>query len=221
MPWLSTLHIGTHPDLVSFPSLSGVPNLQSLTLAWLLVLRNLPTFDHLPRLQRLILTLLPHLEQLPDMAHLRALSDFTISRPVQLCCNGFRGACDLTDNYCVENWNSGIPPASCIAGEPFLGNVGTREIFDRFKTSICQKLSSDMLVVPNVPTKQTIEMCDSKPFGQCQLPGGLTGICYNTRMQVLSCYGDANYVKLRQYQIQKGVGQKCDPLLEKWLGCSE
>ncbi|KAG7379220.1 hypothetical protein PHYPSEUDO_008871 [Phytophthora pseudosyringae] len=220
MPWLSTVHVGGHPHLERFPYLSGVPNLQSLTLAWLLEVRELPPFDRVPRLQSLVLTLMPRLEQIPDLGSLKSLSDFSLSRPIQLCCNGFRGTCDLTDSYCVENARSSIPAATCFTGEPFLGNAGTRETFDRFTTSVCQKMPSDLLVVPGAPTKQSIEMCDSKPFAQCEIPGGGIGICYNTRMQVLSCYGDGNYIKLRRYQIQEGVGQKCDPVFEKWLGCS-
>ncbi|KAL3657473.1 hypothetical protein V7S43_017612 [Phytophthora oleae] len=221
MPWLSKVHIGVQPDLSNFPALSGVPNLQTFTLAWLLSLRTLPPFDHLPRLQSLALVLMPSLEQLPDLAQLRSLSDFTLSRPIQLCCNGFRGVCDLTDSYCKENPSFSVPAAVCFAGEPFLGNAGTRDIFDRFYPTICQKLPSDMQIIPGAPNKESSEMCDNKPFAQCELPDGGIGICYNTRMQVLSCYGDENYIKLRRYQIRVGVGQQCDPVLEKWLGCSE
>ncbi|KAG3067847.1 hypothetical protein PC128_g12838 [Phytophthora cactorum] len=221
MPWLSTVHIGIHPELARLPSLSGVPNLQRVTLAWLLELRTLPSFDHVSRLQSLVLALMPRLEQIPDMAPLQDLSDFTLSRPIQLCCNGFRGVCDLTDNYCAKNPTSSIAAASCFIGEPFLGNAGTREAFNRFNASICQKMTSDLLIVPDAPTKQTIEMCNSKPFARCERPDGGIGICYNTRMQVLSCYGDDNYIRLRQHQIQKDVGQKCDPVLEEWLGCRD
>ncbi|ETP23567.1 hypothetical protein F441_03326 [Phytophthora nicotianae CJ01A1] len=221
MPWLSTVHIGIHPELSRLPPLSGVPNLRSVTLAWLLELRTLPSFNHVSQLQSLVLGLLPHLEQLPDMAPLQSLQNFTISRPIQLCCNGFRGTCDLTDNYCVKNPSSSIPAAFCFNDTPFLGHAGTQQAFERFNASICQKLSSDLLVVPGGPTKQTIEVCDSKPFARCERPDGGIGICYNTRMQVLSCYGDENYIKLRRYQIQKDIGQKCDPALEGWLGCRD
>ncbi|KAJ8576394.1 hypothetical protein ON010_g2815 [Phytophthora cinnamomi] len=221
MPWLSTVHIGVHPSLENIPALIGVPNLQSLTLACLLVLKELPSFDHIPLLQQLELIFLPRLERMPDMAPLRIVSDFALSRPIQLCCNGFLGACDLNDSYCVFNPAAGIPAASCLDDKPFLGNIGTREMFKKFESAICQKLPSDMQLIAGNPTRQTIEMCDSRPFGQCQLPGGGIGICYNTRMQVLSCYGDDNYIKLRRYQIQLGVGQKCDPHIEKWLGCGE
>jgi hypothetical protein len=220
MGWLSTVHIGVHRNLRSIPPLAGVPNLQSLTLAWLLSLRELPPFDHIPRLERLILTFLPRLERIPNMSPLESLSDFTLSRPVQLCCNGFRGSCDLGDNYCVENPIAAIPAATCLDNDPFLGDLGTEAAFDKFEATICQKLPSDLLLVAGAPTRQTIESCESKPFGQCQLPSGGTGICYNTRMQVLSCYRDENYIKLRRHQIQLGVGSTCDPVLEKWLGCS-
>lgn len=221
MPWLSTVHIGLHPDLENIPALSGVPNLQSLTLAWMLVLKKLPSFDRVPLLQRLLLTFLPRLEKMPDMAPLRFVSDFSLTRPVQLCCNGFLGTCNLNDDYCVYNPEAGIPAASCLDEKPFLDNVGTREVFKKFEAAVCPRLPSDMFLAKSSPTRRTIEMCESRPFGRCELPGGQVGICYNTRMQVLSCYGDDIYIMLRKYQIQLGVGQKCDPAIEKWLGCEQ
>ncbi|KAE8996693.1 hypothetical protein PR001_g19786 [Phytophthora rubi] len=221
MPWLSAVHIGFHPNLANIPALSGVPNLKGLTLAWMLILTELPSFDRVPLLEHLLLTFLPHLERMPDMAPLRLVSNFSLSRAVQLCCNGFLGACDLNDSYCAYNPAAGIPAASCLDEEPFLGNMGTRDMFKKFESVVCQKQPSDMFLVGSTPTRQTIEMCDRRPFGQCQTPDGRTGICYNTRLQVLSCCGDENYIELRRYQIQLGVGQKCDPELEKWLGCED
>ncbi|KAE9185545.1 hypothetical protein PF004_g23329 [Phytophthora fragariae] len=221
MPWLSAVHIGFHPNLANIPALSGVPNLKGLTLAWMLILTELPSFDRVPLLEHLLLTFLPHLERMPDMAPLRLVSNFSLSRAVQLCCNGFLGACDLNDSYCAYNPAAGIPAASCLDEEPFLGNMGTRDMFKKFESVVCQKQPSGMFLVGSTPTRQTIEMCDRRPFGQCQTPDGRTGICYNTRLQVLSCCGDENYIELRRYQIQLGVGQKCDPELEKWLGCED
>ncbi|GMF12301.1 unnamed protein product [Phytophthora lilii] len=208
MPWLFTVHIGVHWHLVNFPKLSGVSNLQSLTLAWLLSLRELPPFDDVPRLHRLILTLMPHFNRVPDMAALQALSEFRILRPVQLWSNGFLGMCDRSDSYCKENPASAIPAAKCLNEEPFLGKVGTRDIFHRFSPTICHKLPSDLLVDPGIPSKQTIAICNNKPFGQCHLSSGQEGICYNTRMQVLSCYGGENYINFGNIRYRKALG-KC------------
>lgn len=221
MPSLSMVHIGVHTSLANIPAFTGVPRLRSLTLAWLFAIHDLPPFDCLPDLQRLILTFLPQLEQLPDMAPLQSLSDFTVSRPVRLCCNGFAGTCNLSASYCASNATMGISAATCLRNDPYLGSVATQQVFNKFSATICQKLPSDGVILAGIPTRAAIEICDGKPFGECTLPSGGRGICYNVRMQVLSCYGDDNYIKLRQYQIQKRVGLPCNPHVEKWLGCGE
>ncbi|KAF1788196.1 hypothetical protein GQ600_3970 [Phytophthora cactorum] len=143
--------------------------------------------------------------------------DFTLSRPIQLCCNGFRGVCDLTDNYCAKNPTSSIAAASCFIGEPFLGNAGTREAFNRFNASICQKMTSDLLIVPDAPTKQTIEMCNSKPFARCERPvGGLASVttlacrcCHATEMTTTLGYVNIRFkrcgAKITKYTILKQI----------------
>ncbi|RLN45277.1 hypothetical protein BBJ28_00025148, partial [Nothophytophthora sp. Chile5] len=220
MPWLTLIHFAIQQSVSVIPPLTGVPNLQALTLAWMSAVHILPPFDNVPDLQRLTLVYLPQLERLPDLAPLQSLVNVIIARPSHICCNGFRGSCDLSDNYCLIDPDLGIPAATCLTDEPFLGNVGTQEAFEAFTSTICQKLSSDS-VQASVPTTEEIEMCDDRPFGQCQISDGSIGICYNTRMQVLACLASDTYIELRRFQIEKGVGQACDPVLEKWLGCGE
>lgn len=41
----------------------------------------------------------------------------------------------------------------------------------------------------------------------------------NSRLQVLSCILNDDYVRLRKVQIQKKVGPPCDIVVEAWLGC--
>ncbi|KAF4134708.1 hypothetical protein GN958_ATG15964 [Phytophthora infestans] len=57
-------------------------------------------------------------------------------------------------------------------------------------------------------------------FRQCRFPLNRTGICYNARFQVLSCFSDENYIALHRLETAKGVGPKYDPVEEKWLGCN-
>ncbi|RLN38441.1 hypothetical protein BBJ28_00002074 [Nothophytophthora sp. Chile5] len=229
MPRLATIHFAVHENLSHFPALTGVPYLQSLAIVWMFQLHVVPSFEHVPGLQKLFLAYLPVLERLPDMSPLGSLVEFNIVRPSNICCNGFQGSCDLSDFFCLGNPTEDIPAAACLKDEtdprqavtPFLGSVGTAKAFETFASSICQRSPFDAVSYSNVPTKETIEVCDGKPFRQCSLPDtNSTGICYNTRMQVLACLADENYIALRRLQIEEGVGLRCDPVEEKWLGCA-
>ncbi|EEY55183.1 uncharacterized protein PITG_09076 [Phytophthora infestans T30-4] len=106
------------------------------------------------------------MEQLPDMAPLQNLVEFVVLRPNHLCCNGFLGACNLS-------------------------HVSCQKAFERFAPLICQPSSFDTADDLSFPTKETIEMCEGKPYRQCFLPGNRPGL----------------------------FGPKCDPIEEKWLGC--
>lgn len=227
MPRLSMVHLGVHEALAQLPALTGVPHLQSLTLAWMFQLHHLPVFEHITELRRLIISVVPMLEWIPDMSPLQRLEEFSIL-PGFICCNGFLGVCDLTDFYCRGNPAVGFPVASCLTNDtdpkrpaaPYLGNAVTKHTFERFAPAICNKMPFDAVVISNIPTKETIEMCAGVSFRECHLPGNFTGICYNTRFQVLSCLIDDSHIALRRYQIEKGVGPACDPIEEKWLGCA-
>ncbi|ETO70105.1 hypothetical protein F444_13399 [Phytophthora nicotianae P1976] len=227
LPQLSMIHLGLHENIDHIPPLIGVPNLRSLSLAWITRLHTLPSFKHVPKLGRLILSLLPSMEQIPDMAPLQNLVEFVVLRPNHMCCNGFLGTCNLSHISCQSYPSSRTPAASCIMNDtdphfpvtPYLGNNGTQTAFEKFAPLICQSSPFDSPDYLSFPTKETIEMCDGKPYRQCFLPGNRTGLCYNTRFQVLSCLADDNYVALRRLQIQKEVGPRCDPVEEKWLGC--
>ncbi|GMF13441.1 unnamed protein product [Phytophthora lilii] len=229
LPRLSMVHLGLHENINYIPPLVGVPNLQSLSLAWITQLRTLPSFENVPKLGRLILSLLPRMETLPDMSPLQNLLEFVLLRPNHICCNGFLGPCDLNHISCQSYPLAQIPAATCLVDEtnpslpatPFLGSAGTRSAFKKFAPLVCQESSFDDSDYLSFPTKATIEMCDGKPFRECYIPGNRTGICYNVRFQVLSCVADDNYIALRQFQIEKSVGPKCDPVEERWLGCSD
>eukprot|EP00644_Phytophthora_capsici_P016932 jgi/Phyca11/125649/e_gw1.59.198.1 len=80
-----------------------------------------------------------------------------------------------------------------------LNHISCQTAFEKFAPLICQPSPFDASDYLSFPTKATIEMCGGKPYRQCFLPGNRTGLCYNTRFQ---------------------VGPKCDPIEEKWLGCT-
>ncbi|EGZ08626.1 hypothetical protein PHYSODRAFT_524117 [Phytophthora sojae] len=227
MPNLAMVHLGVH-GLRTLPPLTGVPNLQSLTLAWMFAFDHLPPFDHVPNLRRLVISVVPFLQWVPDMSPLRDLIEFAIL-PGVICCNGFLGACDLTDYLCAGNPQLGLPSATCLMNStnpslpasPYFGSVDTKRDFDDLAPNVCAKWPPGAMYIDNTPTKEKIDMCGGKPFRECHLPGNMTGICYSMRFQVLSCIIDDDRIALRRYQIQQGVGLLCDPVEEKWLGCGE
>ncbi|KAG2809734.1 hypothetical protein PC112_g16375 [Phytophthora cactorum] len=67
---LTMIQFGVHENITRFPPLSGVPQLQSFVLTWMLIAT---------------------LEQIPDLAPLRNLVEMVIYRPNYVCCNGFMG----------------------------------------------------------------------------------------------------------------------------------
>lgn len=210
-----------HQKLAESPPLLGVPNLKSLTIAWLLSLRELPPLDHVPRLQRVVIAISPQLEKVPNMASLKYLKEFVITLPSRICCNGFLGACDVNNSMCRTSLVSEAIAPTCLHEPPFLGSKETQSVFNLFEATICGPFPPNFNPADSIPTKEAIQMCDRRPFGRCELPGGVEGMCYNTRMQVLACLIDRIYIDLRRYQIERGIGTPCNPAREKWLGCGE
>ncbi|KAE9342565.1 hypothetical protein PR003_g9412 [Phytophthora rubi] len=65
----------------------------------------------------------------------------------------------------------------------------------------------------------TDELCNGVKFKECVL-NGVQGMCYNTRMMVVQCETSSGYIPMRKLQIQRGVGDTCNPDVESWLGCA-
>lgn len=219
MSLLTCVHLGVHPRLAILPSFRGLSNLKRLTLAYLLSIAEMPSFEALERLERLQLVYLPRLRSVPDMAPLRSLRAFTVFRPNQLCCNGFIGACNLSHPYCTANADLQIPEAACIQEETLRSAVATQHFFQENADSVCQIAYS---TYTETVSKENIEVCDGTPFRQCQdSTASGTGICFNTRFQVLTCTLDPLKIQIRQQQILRNIGPDCDPAVEEWLGCAE
>ncbi|KAG2834587.1 hypothetical protein PC113_g20351 [Phytophthora cactorum] len=74
------------------------------------------------------------------------LVDFTMMSGI-ICCNGFIGACDLTDFFCLGNPFFGVPPVICLVNDtnptlpvtPYLGSASTQEAFQKFAPNACDK----------------------------------------------------------------------------------
>ncbi|POM76509.1 Hypothetical protein PHPALM_6241 [Phytophthora palmivora] len=214
MPELRYLQMGIHPRMLHFPPLDGTPKLRTLLFSRMYNLVRLSSFTHLTALERLELGACKNLDSLPDLKPIQSsLRTFIVLQGAHLCCNGFLGACDLTNPFCKNS--------TCLDDPTEKATNSTLQTFDKFPNTVCQPYSG----LSQVPTAKTIQMCDGVPFRQCQLPGfepntSVVGICYNHRMQVLACNPDPDKIRARRRQIQDGVGAECNPDEEAWLGCS-
>ncbi|OWZ08178.1 hypothetical protein PHMEG_00019323 [Phytophthora megakarya] len=212
MPELRYLQFGLHQRLIRLPPLEGVPNLSCLVLARMSKFTALPSFNHLPRLQRLEFSVMQQLSWIPDLKSVGTIVHFAVYQGATLCCNGFLGACNLTNPFCSN--------ASCLEDPSLRATPTTLKVFNKFPDDVCQPYSG----ISQTPTAATIQMCDGVPYRQCRFPGvepntWVVGICYNHRMQVLACNPDPNKILVRRRQIYEGVGMPCDPVEEAWLGC--
>ncbi|KAG7376333.1 hypothetical protein PHYPSEUDO_013717 [Phytophthora pseudosyringae] len=214
MPELRYLQFGLHQRMTRLPPLDGVPNLSCLVLARMSKFTELPSFKHLPHLQRLEFSVMSHLSWIPDLNSVGDIVHFAVYQGASLCCNGFLGVCNVTNPFCSTT--------PCLEDHSFRATPTTLRVFREFPDDVCQPYSG----LSQTPTAATIQMCDGVPYRQCRLPGlepstWAVGMCYNHRMQVLACNPDPFKIQVRRRQIQDGVGDPCDPVEEKWLGCIE
>lgn len=221
MPNLVFLHIGVHDEMSELPPFDGVPRLRSLVLAHMFALKRVPSLSRLPKLQRLELPFLPALEVLPDLTSLSELVHFAAFRAAHYCCNGFFGACDLSDPFCEANQDINVPKAYCIADSRSV-NKGTIEALSHFPGNYCARDNGfDRKGASNFINPEIVGVCGGIRFKQCEYPvgSGQLGICFNNRMQVLTCVVNPQYFTLRRAQIAKKIGLPCNPDIEQWLGC--
>jgi hypothetical protein len=222
MPHLVFLHIGVNDNLQAFPPLNGVPRLRSLVLAHMFSMTQLPSLDNLLELQRLELPYMPALASIPDLSCLTKLVHLATSRAAHFCCNGFLGSCDLSDAFCASNPIIGIPSAHCIADDLRITS-GTEAVLSRFSTNVCRRDNEfDKAQGSDFLTRKIIDVCNGTLFQRCEYPigSGQEGICYNNRLQVVSCIVNADYIALRRAQIAASLGLPCDSVIEAWLGCN-
>lgn len=217
MPSLMYLQISVHLQLSELPPLNGIPNLRRLVVARMFSLHTLPSFDNLAKLKRLELGYVPVLRSIPDMAPLRQLIMMSLIRPSNVCCNGFLRACNLSDPFCHAAPAIQVPAATCLNDSSLVATPATIATFQRFASRVCQPNNPDYAA--DFPTRERSDICGGVAYRQCHI-GNVTGICYNVRMQVLSCTIEPNKIALRKLQIKQRAGLPCDPIEEEWLGCS-
>lgn len=225
MKHLTFAHIGVQPMLSVLPRLTGLVNLQSLTLAVLLSLQELPLLDSLNKLQMFLIIMCPTLDSLPDMTALTSLTAFITRDRGTYCCNGFRdldsdnstSTCDLSHSMCRVHPVWGTPAAECLPANRTdkLMTPGTREVFRRFPYTVCADQAFQPSEMDGHITPEYVEECDGTMFRKCSV-----GMCFNTRWMPISCEASPFPIAMRREQIRQGVGSPCDPVEEEWLGCS-
>ncbi|ETN03327.1 hypothetical protein PPTG_16357 [Phytophthora nicotianae INRA-310] len=226
MPQLLFLHLALHPSLRTLPALDGTPKLQTLELAHLFGLSRLPDLDKTVDLHGIVIAYLPLLETLPDLLKLKHLVSVTVFRPSFLCCNGYLGSCDLNHPFCDADNAYGFPAAMCLTDNKLQASSAMVKYLENFGPAVCYKTPDSLLEFADIPTKASVDMCGGVPYRRCDIVDPVTnemfeGLCYNLRMQVLSCNPDPHNIEVRKLQIRLNVGTPCDPVEEAWLGCTD
>ncbi|KAL3659051.1 hypothetical protein V7S43_015935 [Phytophthora oleae] len=217
MSSLTFIHLGMHLRLSKLPSFNGLVSLKALTLAMFASLTKLPTFDNLHNLERLVLSFVPAIETLPDLKSLQKLKAFSVNDRGAWCCNGFLNGCDLQDSFCTAQPLWGIPGASCLSPST-KASTETLAVVGKFATTVCTKQVTNSPGA-GFPTQENIAQCNGILYQKCSLPGFEEAMCFNARFMVIFCSQDTLSIEVRRRQIQLGVGDKCDPEYEGWLGC--
>ncbi|KAE9045497.1 hypothetical protein PR001_g4948 [Phytophthora rubi] len=224
MPHLVFLHLALHKSLDKFPALDGTPKLQTIELAHLFALTHLPDLDETLNLRGIVIAYLPLLETLPDLLHLKHLISLTVFRPSFLCCNGYLGHCNLTHPFCAADTTHNFPAATCLADNELPASPAMLNLLARFGSGVCYKTPENLLEFADTPTKASVDSCGGVAYRRCEILDPtrnetLEGMCYNLRMQVISCNPDPNNMAVRRLQIKLNVGTPCNVEEEAWLGC--
>lgn len=209
------IRIGRAARLKELPSFAGLTKLSILILTGMYSLRELPNFDDLTDVSTLYIIDMTHVHTLPSMKHLRNLQSFSLSRRMEMCCNGFiTGVCDLSDFQCLPR--VGEPVVECIPDRIPAADLAW---ISSVKGLVCSKnLTIDL--TEGDPTLETSDIaCGGVIYKECYV-GDRRGMCYNTRMQVIACDFLGEHESMRRLEIARSVGVKCDPAVEAWLGCT-
>lgn len=216
MKSLKLIHLGVIPDLKTLPSLAGLSKLQYYALGAPHALEVMPSLDDLTSLLTLTVAEAFHLKRLPSLAALKKLHYFNIFYRCEMCCNGFLsdGACDLTDYNCKPRVNETV--VTCI--NDTISATELTWIKQHTLGTICPYLPFD--VIDLSPTLASTDgACGGVMYRQCTI-GNATGICFNTRLQVINCDTSGQYEAARRLEIARNAGTPCVPAVEAWLGCT-
>ncbi|OWZ24055.1 hypothetical protein PHMEG_000991 [Phytophthora megakarya] len=216
MPRLTFIHFGGIPDVEEFPSLSSLRTLRYLTLAIVSSLKEIPSFEGLSKLTFLNIVQATRAKTLPALTPLVSLKSLGLRYRTGVCCNGYvTGTCDTTSFQCVPKTGEKYP-MTCTTDRVSDADKAILNMYD--DTEICPN-SFAYDLESAAPTEYTSDvLCGSVLYKECNL-NGVQGICYNTRMMVISCVTQPAYIKMRQLQIERRVGELCNVTVEAWLGC--
>jgi hypothetical protein len=216
MRHLAFLHLGVHPDIEKLPSFSSLTSLRYMALAVMESLIEIPSFEGLSGVSDLIIAHLPRAVMLPTLEPLVNLKNLVAMARSGFCCSGFvSGTCSMTESQCLPISGERYP-LTCTDERI---STDDRAVVERFPYTVCP----DAIPIDHAkmaPSKHsTDELCSGVKYRQCTL-NSVQGICYNSRMMVISCDTSAVYMAMRKLQIERGVGERCDPVEEAWLGCT-
>jgi hypothetical protein len=219
MHLLSFVHLANHAELRQLPSFDGLSGLTYLKLAKLLYIEALPPFDALTSLRTLVLVGCSTVQTIPDMAPLRSLESFITFGRNAYCCNGFWTPCNPSHWMCQRNDIWGLPAMPCLSPDRSdnLITGSTRNLLELFATRGCSNVLIPAAAFADVSSTEAA-ICGGVMFKECQI-GGQTGICSSRRMMAIACTLDNQIATMRRLQIEEGVGDRCDPHVEAWLGC--
>jgi hypothetical protein len=218
MSSLTFIHLAGFVPMKRLPSFQGLTNLKSLTLALFLLLDQLPSFDSLHRLERLLVTCVPALDTLPDFAPIKNLRSLVLTDRGTWCCNGFLGQCDLGHPMCQVHPLWGTPAASCLASSRGTATPATLALIEKYPDNVCNGLLYPG-TLEGSPTPAGMDPCNGTLYRQCPDSTGAESMCYNARFMGIACDTNPFPIKMRRYQIARGVGDPCNPEYEAWLGC--
>ncbi|KAE9036855.1 hypothetical protein PR002_g6890 [Phytophthora rubi] len=211
---LRFVRTGGASGLTEYPSLKGLHSLSTLVMSIVRGLKQLPNLDDLSGLTTLYIADAIHVHSLPSLTGLTSLKNFAIFRRNEICCNGWAtGYCDLTNFQCLPRPNE--PTVQCVSDRMPAEDLAVVERIDGF---LCGTNITQDLEASEPSLESTDGVCQGVLYRECYL-NGTRGICYNGRMQVVHCDVFGEYEKMRRLQIARGVGDKCDPDVEAWLGC--
>ncbi|EGZ22919.1 hypothetical protein PHYSODRAFT_310590 [Phytophthora sojae] len=206
--------------MTELPSFDGLTNLKSLTLACLLSLEQFPPFDNLRKLERLVLASISAMDSLPDLSPVVDLKSFAVSDRGAWCCNGFTGDCNLEDRKCGiahPVWEN--PVATCLPSNRTrkVATATTLKVVEKFASTVCGPVL-EVGVLEGPPTADIMAPCNGTLYRQCPRSDSVEAMCYNARFMAIACTTNPHPIEMRRRQIAQGVGDKCDPEVEAWLG---
>jgi hypothetical protein len=214
VPHMTFLHLGAITKVPKIPSLSNLHQLQYFVIAGGFSLTELPSLDALSRLNILTIVDIPQVSTLPSFESLGRIKSISLRYQIPMCCNGFfTGHCDLTDYSCSPK--AGHAVMQCT--DERISEADNATLIAHGGTYCPANSTVDLIKL--APTKHsTDELCGSIMYKQCEL-NGKSGMCFNSRMQVINCVTVPEYQTMRRLEIARGVGPPCDPAVEAWLGC--